>query len=615
MKRYISLLATSVALLTVHAQSTFEKIENVPTLDQWTVNFLEDENLDVISLNRGSVAPAPYSKAQDVKAALDAKRTRRYPSKAKVDENPDLAPNIESDFNGKPIGSTGIPLDNTLAVSNAGIVVSAINTNVNILDSTGKSIKFRSLSGMVQGQLGLLDRFYDPKVLYDPTIDRFILVFLEGSNSDDTRIVVGFTETNDPTGDWNFYAINGNPNGGMKWSDYPIIAHNKEDLYITVNILRDNESWQEGFVQSVIWQVNKASGYNGDSLIQNVYQNINYGNEPVWSICPVQPAVDMDMDNMYFLSVRPDASSNDTVFLHEITNKATSTDATHKLTILKSDEKYGVPPTAFQPTIGYRLQTNDTRVLSATWHQGQIQYVQSTVVPSTLASGIYHGSISNVTSTPSVAGRIISSADMDYAYPSIAFAGETENENSMMLTFSHVSETDFPGTSAMFYNFKDGLYHNYSPVMMVKEGESEINSFVADTMERWGDYTDIQPAYNDLGAVWLVGSYGDADSRNNVWIAKIRSNNVLLSVEELFVYPNPSQDFIKVSSVFDRNEEVNLALIDMQGREVKTLKNQKVEKGDMEFLIDVSSVTAGNYVLSITSTSGATRVSKKVRID
>jgi len=241
--------------------------------------------------------------------------------------------------------------------------------------------------------------------------------------------------------------------------------------------------------------------------------------------------------------------------------------------------------------------------------------VQSTIVPDRIASGIYHGTISDVAASPSVEGRIISSTDMDYAYPSIAFAGETADENSMMMTFSHVSETDFPGTSAIFYNFKDGLYDNYSPVMTVKEGESEINSFLADSIERWGDYTDVQPQYNDLGSVWLVGSYGDVDSRNNVWIAKVRANNVLLGVEELFVYPNPANNFVKISAVFDRNELVNIELLDLQGRVVKKLNNQRVEKGSIEFLVDVSAVVTGNYVLTITSEDGATRLSQKVRVD
>jgi hypothetical protein len=614
-KYYLFSVLVAVGSSTV-AQSDFQFTKDAPVIEHWIIDFSADENLEVVGLNSGFVAPDPYSKTDQIKAALDAKRERRSSIKSKVDENVALAPAIINQFNGKPIGSTGIPLDNTLAVSNGGIIMSAINTSVNILDAEGNSLKFRTLSGMTAGQLGILDRFYDPKVLYDPTTDRFILVFLEGSNSDDTRIVVGFTQTNDPTGLWNFYAINGNPNGGAKWSDYPIIAHNKEDLYITVNVLRDNESWQEGFVQSVIWQVNKASGYDGDTaLTQNLYSDIMYKNEPVWSICPVQPAIDMDQDNMYFLSVRPDAESNDTLLLHEITNTAASGEGTHTLIVLKSDQKYGVPPSSFQPTVGYRLQTNDTRVLSAALHEGQIQYVQSTIVPGTITSGIYHGTVSDVRTTPTVRGRIISSPTQDYAYPSIAFAGETDRENSMMLTFSHVSEDDFPGTSALFYNFKDGLYDNYSPVVMVKEGDDVINSFIADSMERWGDYTDIQPQYNDRGVVWLCGSYGDEDRRNNVWIAKVRASNALLSVEEVFVYPNPADNFIKVSTVFDRNELVTVSLTDIQGKAVKSITDQRVEIGKVEFLVDVSSIEAGYYVLTVSSASGETRYSEKVRID
>lgn len=616
MVRYFLFSVVAIVGFTSFAQSDFQFTKDAPVIEHWVVDFSAEENLEVIGLNRGMIAPDPYSKTDEIKAELDARRVRRSSMKSKVDQNAALTPAIVNDFNGKPIGSPGIPLDNTLAVSNDGIIMSAINTSVNILDAEGNSLKFRSLSGMVVGQLGILDRFYDPKVLYDPTTDRFILVFLEGSNSDDTRIVVGFTQTNDPTGLWNFYAINGNPNGGAKWSDYPIIAHNKEDLYITVNILRDNESWQEGFVQSVIWQVNKSSGYEGDTtLTQNLYSDIMYKGEPVWSICPAQPALDMDHDNMYFLSVRPDASSNDTLFLHEITNTTTSGQGTHTLTVLKSDEKYGVPPSSFQPTEGFKLQTNDTRVLSAALHEGQIQYVQSTLVPGTISSGIYHGTVSDVATTPTVRGRIISSSTQDFAYPSIAFAGETDRENSMMMTFSHVGEDDFPGTSAVFYNFKDGLYDNYSPVVMIKEGDSVINSFLADSIERWGDYTDIQPQYNDRGAVWLCGSYGDADRRNNVWIAKVRANNALLSVEEVFVYPNPSDNFIKVSTVFDRNELVTVSLTDLNGKTVKSTTDQRVETGKVEFLVDVSGIGAGYYVLTVSSASGETLFNKKVRID
>ena len=152
-----------------------------------------------------------------------------------------------------------------MAISNDGIIVSAINTTVTMLNSDGELLKFRTLSGVVAGQLGLLDRYYDPKVLYDPVNDGFILVFLEGSHSDDTRIIIGFSQSKDPTGLWNFYQLTGKPVGGNTWSDYPIIAHNGEDLFITVNLLRDNSSWQEGFMGSLIWQIGKSEGSKGRS--------------------------------------------------------------------------------------------------------------------------------------------------------------------------------------------------------------------------------------------------------------------------------------------------------------------------------------------------------------
>jgi len=213
-----------------------------------------------------------------------------------------------------------------------------------------------------------------------------------------------------------------------------------------------------------------------------------------------------------------------------------------------------------------------------------------------------------------VRGRVISTLGMDYAYPSLAFGGQTAEENSMIMTFSHVSESEFPGTSAIFYTFKDGVNDYYSDVKPIKLGDSVINTFLADSIERWGDYTDIQAQYNDLGAVWLCGSYGDVSGKNNVWIAKVRSNNVLLSIEEMFVYPNPSNEFMKIATIFKHNELVKISIIDNLGREVKSIDKQQVKPGNVEFLVDVSGITAGNYILTIASESGQKRVSQKVRI-
>ena len=614
------LLMCYIVSLTVFGQIETKRLSNVPVDKYWKMNFSEKSTqLELSRLKNLEAAPMPIMRSKKVKAIIDSQRKRTLvKSKSSYLNSPEeLTPNIESSFNGKPIGMAGIPNDNTMAISNDGFIVSAINTTVTILNEKGDRLGFKSLYGMTAGQLGLLDRYYDPKVIYDPISDRFILVFLEGSTSADSRIVVGFTETNDPTQSWNFYALNGKPLGGKTWSDYPIIAHNKTDLYITVNLLRDNESWQEGFVESFIWQVNKQDGYDGnEDLRQNLFSGINYNNKPVWSICPVQPGIDFDQENMYFLSVRPDAMSNDTLFLHEITNSTTSGNAQHKLSVLTTDLPYGVPPTAYQPIVGYRLQTNDTRVLSAVYHDNTIHYVQSSILTDEIRSGIYHGIISSMNEMPQVNGTIISSNQLDFAYPSIAFAGNTKLDNqSMVITFSHVGENEYAGTSAIYHNKSEGLESIYSNVVSLKSGDSLINTFVADTAERWGDYTDIQRKYNEPDIIWLCGSYGDSLGRNNVWLSKLSVKNDLIVEDKFLVYPNPVESSVEISINFMVDDQVTIQLVNNLGSVVKEINHEPVRKGNARFLLNTEDLSSGVYILALYDRSGQKINSQKIIVN
>lgn len=619
--RVFFFLVVCVSLGWAQAQTNYTLTPNIKPYKHWKVNLSDlDDVVNLSATKNNFVAPEPVMRSHEVKQRLDAKRDALRPVKTKssyTTTKEEITPNLEADFNGRPLGGSGIPNDNTMAISNDGIIISAINTNVTILREDGEFLLFRTLSGIVAGQLGLLDRYYDPKVTYDPISDRFILVFLEGSNSSDTRIVVGFTETNDPTQDWNFYALNGKPLGGETWSDYPIIAHNQEDLYITVNLLRDNESWQEGFVESFIWQVNKQDGYNGvEELTTNLFSGITFNGESVWSICPVQPALDFEVPYMYLLSVRPDAEQNDTLFLHKVTNTAKSGQATHELRVLTADKHYGVPPSALQPLDGYKLQTNDTRVLSGTLHNGDIHYVQSTLVPENLSSGVFHAIIADVEGNTTVSAEIIQAENQDIAYPSIAYAGESGNEqHSMLITFSHSGEDDYPGTSAVYHN-KLGPYESlYSDVMLIKQGDSVINTFLPDSIERWGDYTDVQRKYNEPGVVWLCGSYGDERARNNVWLAKLRVNNELIAVEKSVAYPNPAQNSVTIAAEFTEETSVDIRLSDARGVIVQERLDERVTPGYAEFQLNTTGIASGAYVLSIVSEKGELLHSQKILVE
>jgi hypothetical protein len=278
-----------------------------------------------------------------------------------------------------------------------------------------------------------------------------------------------------------------------------------------------------------------------------------------------------------------------------------------------------VPPTAYQPLVAssdFRLQTNDTRVLSAFIHQGDIQYVQSSILLNEIKSGIYHGVIRDVASAPSVNGAYIESSTLDYAYPSIAFVGETSaDKNAAFITFSHVGESDYAGTSAVYYNRGTDADGVYSEVVRVKNGDSVINTFVADTAERWGDYTDIQPKYNEAGVAWLCGSYGDSTGRNNVWLAKIRVNEKVITVDKIITYPNPAINSVCVVAEFSQDDIVNIRLTDTRGTIVKELTNEEVRAGASEFLLNISGVSSGAYVLTIINDKDELLHSQKIIVE
>ncbi len=67
----------------------------------------------------------------------------------------------------------------------------------------------------------------------------------------------------------------------------------------------------------------------------------------------------------------------------------------------------------------------------------------------------------------------------------------------------------------------------FSPVVTVKQGELSINR-LTDSLERWGDYTGVQPKYNEEGVVWMSGSYGrpfakeSTRGRNGVQVGTVK---------------------------------------------------------------------------------------------
>lgn len=546
--------------------------------------------------------PAHHHRTSEAKVSRNALRFASEPGKMHKNEyisNPErIQPTQTAGFNGLPIGGAGIPNDNNMAISNDGTVVSVINSSVSIFKRDGGQIRYRTLRTIVGNVLPNLDRTYDPKVMYDPAADRFILVFLQGSTSADTRIITGFSQTSDPDGAWNFYALEGNPFQGKTWSDYPIIAMNDKDLFIIVNILYDDMSWQEGFTQSVVWQVKKQDGYAGDSLTRKLYYDIKYQGVPVWSICPVSSTPETTDHGIYMLSVRPSASENDTLFLHRIEGSIGSGEPVLSMRVLRSDKVYGVPASAFQPEAGFRLQTNDTRVLSGFYHQGHIQYLQSSHIPSNGKPGLYHGIIDFSGGQPDVTAEYITNDSFDMAYPSITSVASQDEPMASVITASYSGKWHYPGTLAIMHRRGRGLAGLYSTPVSIKKGEGVINTFLADSIERWGDYTAVQVKYNERDRVWMSGSYGMSADRNGVWIGEIVLGSGLeLAIRDagIILYPVPGDGYYRLKLNSEKSGNLVLRCTDMSGKVVWEEEKGYVSRGETLLGLDFRGLRVGVY--------------------
>ena len=145
---------------------------------------------------------------------------------------------------------------------------------------------------------------YDPKVIYDPMEDRFVLIFLLGNAPPSTYIVTCFPETSDPTGDWNVYFLDGDPFSTGHWSDYPAIALSEEELFITINLLVPGGSWQTSFHQTLIWQIDKLDGYGGNPTLNSViWEDNTEGGINIRNMHPVRGGIYPKGPNQFFCPI------------------------------------------------------------------------------------------------------------------------------------------------------------------------------------------------------------------------------------------------------------------------------------------------------------------------
>ena len=545
-------------------------------------------------------APPPSGTSyRDALARQKAKSAELYPRQSSqgVEKRSTLEqPTIERSIKGNN-GTGGRPLDNNFAVNNDGQLVSLVNSSIEVKSSNGILRVAMTLEDFADA-LPTEAFMFDPKVNFDPIANKYIMTWLGGNTPSSSIIVFAFSETDDATGDWNLYGFTGNPNDNGTWSDYPMITYSNEECFLTLNSILEGVAWQVGFTKTIIYQINKAEGFAGSELDITLWQDVFYDGKPVRNVCPIKPATEVAGDEVFFLSNRNFDITNDSIFFIHLDGKQDVAELS--VDVLLADMNYGVPPDGEQE-VGF-LATNDARVLDGYLLDDRIEFVGNTIDPDNGRASVYHGTIENVFTAPSLTGNIISNDNEDYGYPSISYTGLEPTDLDGIILFSHTAVDRPAGHSAVYFNSQN----EYSDPLTLKEGNSYIDMISDSDIERWGDYSANQRDFINPGMVWTASSFGNTVNRNATWLTQLArpsgtvSTRDVLNQVDIAAFPNPTNNDLQIT--FDINGVNNLLLqiVDLSGRTVKVIHNDKPKRqGKLAFSMSTAPLASGIYFLQI----------------
>jgi hypothetical protein len=493
----------------------------------------------------------------------------------------------------------GVPNDNDVAISNDGKLITVINSVFQIIDVEEDKVLKAATLNTFSNALGITGSKFDPKIIYDPLHDRFVMIFLNGFTDTTSYIILGFSQTKDPTAKWNFYGLWGNPIDNNTWSDYPVVGISSHELFIGINTFTNGSSNNSGFLETCFWQIGLNDGYNGNDLKTNYYYNILQNTQAIFNITPIKGGSSSYGPNMYLLSNRNLAIENDTIFLLEVTDTIGSPSRQLKINPLISPIKYAIPPPARQAE-EHTFDTNDSRILGGFYENDKIQFVQSSRHPNNGFAGIFHGIITGVTTgNINISANILGDEILDFGFPNISYTGNSGTDNQSIITFNHTAPTVFAGMSAIY---TDGN-GNYSPVTTIVNGLNYVNKMQG-YYERWGDYSGSQRKYNEPGKIWATGYYGTSNRSNGTWIAEVATPTVTFimgpqSVQNAKIFPNPSSERINVNFEAEKEANLSFTIVDLSGKTVIHLMNERCKIGLNQFSFALDKLEKGVYFLSI----------------
>jgi uncharacterized repeat protein (TIGR01451 family) len=405
-----------------------------------------------------------------------------------------LSPLPTTNFQALPDDNTSIPPDTHGAVG-PNHVMTVLNTQVRIQSKTGTTASTVTLDAF-WASLGSPVTF-DPKVLYDPYGDRWIFTACANPAAGTSAVLIGVSQTNDPTGLWNLFSVDADATN-VNWADYPSIGFNKDWIVVQMNMFTVAAN---AFTRSNIYVFTKSSLYNNTtpSAPFRLFQDT--------SGFVQAPAITYD-------------TTLATMYLVEVWNSATGTLRMSTITGAVGTESYtagtsfpdvadslgwaSVGPGAPQLGSAQLIATNDRRMQNCVYRNASLWCTHHIFLPVTTPTraSVQWWQLSTAGAVTQ-RGRVDDASGATfYTFPSIAV-----NANSdVLIGYSRFSATQYASANYSYRASADAA-NTLQVDAVLKAGEGIYYKTFGGPSTRWGDYssTVVDPS-NDLD-MWTIQEY------------------------------------------------------------------------------------------------------------
>jgi len=386
-----------------------------------------------------------------------------------------------------------------------------LNTGFQVFNRTGGLVMPQISLGSFWSALGAAaSGSFDPKILFDQYVDRWVAVSDSNSRSPQSHVLVGISDTDNPTGTWNLFAIKADP-ASTNWADYPGLGIDEANVYVTQNMFPNTT----GSTYAKFWVISKASMIAGGALnmrtdVPTVLPGFTY--QPCHSFDPSPGGLN------YLVSQGWDVGGTPRRLI--LVNRYVGVGAAAVLTELGFVEVGGYTFSTLdapQKDCSTNISTNDPRLLNAVLRNGKVWTTHSVGVgatinpaPATRAEIAWHEldpTVANIPGPYSFAiqdGRV-GHATLAYYFPSIA----VNADECVALGFSGSDASTY---ASAYYTARSPLDPpgTMQPVGTLHAGTASYWKQYSGTRNRWGDYsaTVVDPV--DDMTFWTTQEYATA---------------------------------------------------------------------------------------------------------